>query len=67
MRDFLLGLDRKKMAINAVAYLVILALFQMSQEMGGLLGDAIRAYLVVFPALFMAWLAAVFLSARERR
>ena len=67
MRDFLLRLNRRKMWLNSLVYLVIFALHQISPRMEGLLGDAVRLYLVVFPVFFLAWLLATHHGRRERR
>lgn len=53
MIDFLASLDRKRLLINLVGYLIILVLYLTGPDMSGLMGGAVRAYLWLFPAYFL--------------
>ena len=56
MADFWASINRKKLLINVVGYLVILFLYLSGPRMEGFLGGAIRVYLMVFPAYYLGFL-----------
>jgi hypothetical protein len=56
MNGFLASIDRKKLAINLVGYLVVFLLYAVGPPMQGFMGSAIRAYLVIFPAYYLGFL-----------
>lgn len=53
MNKFLASIDRRKLGINIIGYLIVLVLSQAGPPMQGIMGNAIRAYLWVFP-LYLA-------------
>ncbi|MGJ8585588.1 MAG: hypothetical protein ACSHXD_15965 [Marinosulfonomonas sp.] len=59
MNDFLASIDRKRLAINAIGYLIILVLF-IASPMDGFMGQAITYYLWLFPIYFVIHLYIVY-------
>ena len=56
MNGFFASIDRKRLVINVVGYLVIFVLYVTGPPMEGFLGGAIRAYLMIFPAYYLGFL-----------
>lgn len=64
MNEFLSSIDRKRLIINVVGYLIILVLFRVS-PMDGFMGQAITFYLWGFPVYFLIHLYVMYRRNRD--
>lgn len=65
MDEFLASIDRKRLKMNVIGYLAVLILSQIGPPMDGLMGQAIRIYLWLFPIYYISYLVIVYLRKRD--
>ena len=57
--------DRRRLAINVVGYLIVMALYVSGPPMSGFMGQAVWAYIWIYPVYYVGMM--IYRRGRDRR